>query len=147
MTQIILEIGFRVLTLIGYVILAFLAIKRKKPVVIKDENSDYDKIALVEKVLVSIRNAESKYKGIFKEGVKACEFKLKDVLDEVKEYCCNMNIPYDKSSWVELISTAVDLINVGESKSIQMDKVEEALTPSAVGIGESKDFKFIGVNK
>lgn len=134
--EIIVGWVLRALTLIGYIVLAVLAIKRKK-VIIESNNNDEELSKLntvIGKVISAIKTAESTYKTIFKDGVKAGPFKLKDVLEVAKESCEAEGMAYCKEYWTDFINKEVSLMNFNS----------ESLVHSAVQSTEQKtEFNFI----
>lgn len=133
----IIGIVVKVVSLIGYVLLAILAIKRKK-ITIKSDDSDVNWLdVVIEKVRDGIKTAETTYNTIFKEGVKAGTFKLKDVLEIAKDTCLELDKPFDKDYWTEFIKSEVDLMNFGSGKQVQSTE-KRIVTIEGVVKNESK---------
>lgn len=125
--EIIVGWVLRGLTLIGYVVLAILAIKRKKVVIESEDNTELlSKLDTVMcKVISAIDKVEGTYKSIFKDGVKAGTFKFKDVLEVAKEGCEEVGLIFNKEYWTKFINNEVHLMNVGKVQSTEQSKRTE----------------------
>lgn len=148
----IIDLVFRIGSLVVTVILAILAIKRKVVTVKGDSNSTlFEKFS---SICGTVKNAvlevEETYSNLFKEGAKAGSFKLRDVLAIAKDACENESVDYDKSYWTGYINMLVNVMN--SQKSVHLNGPESVVGP----IGESdpelaqmqgNDFKYIGGNK
>lgn len=105
----IIDLVFRVLTLVGYVVLAFLAIKRKKPLVIDKDNNDENIIdGLIEYIVSEIKDAEEK--GTLLSG-KSGFFKFDRVLAHAQEYCRQVGLSVDNQYLTDKIESLVKLMN------------------------------------
>ncbi len=127
--EIILDWVFRGLTLIAYILVAVVAIKRKKPISNdvavgetdeKTELSVWEKLAnIATKVIGLVGAAEEDFSTVVKGGA----LKLKSVLGDTKEMCEDEGVPFDKDYWTGLIKEAVDVMN-------QKKKGKPAETPT-----------------
>lgn len=120
-----------VVGVIAYTVSTALAIKRKKSLGMTNEEYDTFLMTEFERVLGYIVKANSKYNSVFKEGVKAGEFKLKDVLDLIKEDCGVACAVFDKTFWTNIINNIVECMNT--EKAVQ-------------STGQSDKIKIQGVN-
>lgn len=110
MTQIISTVLWG-LSVMGYIVLALLAIIRKCRGK-KTENSAIDKVEnVVLSVLGEISNVETLYNSVFKDGIKAGSFKLRDVLDLAEKECNKMGIPFNTELWTDLVNSVIDTLN------------------------------------
>lgn len=115
----IVELVFRILTIIGYVTLAILAIKRKKPTVIDNGDNSEDEDNLIDGLLgfivAQIKDAEDK--GNLLSG-KSGFFKFDRVLSRAQEYCRSVGLKVDTKYLTDRIEGLVKLMNYkSESKS------------------------------
>lgn len=116
----ILSLVFSCVGIVAYVIVAVLAIKRKKVnVTTVDTDAAFWEIA--ETALGLVGTAETAYASITKGG----GLKLKDVLTDIKELCEQKGISYNKSVWVNFITQAVNLLNYNKDKDIETEAVIE----------------------
>lgn len=122
----IIDLVFRISSLMVTVMLAILAIKRKVVTVKSDSNSTlFEKFSTI---CLTVKNAvmevEETYSNLFKEGAKAGSFKLRDVLAIAKDACENESIEYDKSYWTGYIKMLVNVMN--SQKSVHLNGLENA---------------------
>lgn len=113
----IISLAIHILSVLGYVIIAVIvAIKKHKNATKTDSSVDYDKVfdtCLIS--LTEMMRSETLYKSVFKDGIKAGAFKLRDVLTTLKNVCAEKNIPYDEDKWTKFINDVVKFQNIVQS--------------------------------
>lgn len=123
----IVYVVFLVVGVIGYIVTTALAIKRKKTSGVSKKEFDSFIESECNVAIDYIKKVEAKYASVFKEGVKAGEFKLKDVLDLIKEDCESKGVSFTKSVWEKFIGNVVSAMNLGKAdcseQSTQVDGV------------------------
>lgn len=120
-TTTIVWLVYVAISLFCYIVSTALAIKRKKATGITQ--ADYDTFVKTEfnKVIEYILDAEDKYNSVFKDGVKAGQFKFKDVIDLIKEDCSNSTSLFDKEFWTGVINNIVSCMNHNKETSVQTE--------------------------
>lgn len=120
-TKTICWLVYVVVSLICYIVSTALALKRKKATGMT--KVDYDTFIKTEfdKVISYILKAEAKYKAVFKEGFKAGQFKLEDVLAKIKEDCADGSALFDKDFWTNIVDNIVACMNVDKQGSVQTE--------------------------
>lgn len=127
----IVELGYRILTIVGYVILAILAIKRKKPTVV--DNSDSEQTdnftdELLGFIVSEIKAAEEAGESLLgKSGF----FKFDRVLAHAKDFCRDNGVTIDNAYLTERIEALVKLMNF---KSNRLDG-------TVAGLSEKIDYE------
>lgn len=113
----IISLVLHILSVLGYVIIAVIvAIKKHKNATKTDSSVDYDKVFDTYLIsLTEMMRSETLYKSVFKDGIKAGAFKLRDVLTTLKNVCAEKNIPYDKDKWTKFINDVVKFQNIVQS--------------------------------
>lgn len=108
----IVDLAFRIFTLVGYVLLAILAIKRKKAVVTDESTDGKDEANLIDDLLgyliSEVKDAEDK--GSLLSG-KSGFFKFDRVLAHAKDFCREKGIDVDTKYLEERIEGLVKLLN------------------------------------
>lgn len=124
----IISLVLHILSVLGYVIIAVIvAIKKHKNATKTDSSVDYDKVfdtCLIS--LTEMMRSESLYNSVFKDGIKAGAFKLRDVLTTLKNVCAEKNVPYDEDKWIKFINDVVKFQNM----SSRLDTVNNAIVNS-----------------
>lgn len=116
-TEQIVDLVFRILTIIGYVILAVLAIKRKKPTIADNGSDGKTEDSLIDELLGyivgEIKDAEEK--GSLLNG-KSGFFKFDRVLNHAQEFCRQVGLNVNTEYLTERIEGLVRLMNYKSSK-------------------------------
>lgn len=115
----IIEVGLKIISIGGYILLAILACKRKKspkPTVV-DNHEEGDKINnLITVITNSIKMAENMGEQI---NGKSGFFKFDYVLNRAKEFCLDNGLNVDSNFLKEKIETLVDLLNFNKSTQVE----------------------------
>lgn len=111
-----------VISLVCYIVSTALAIKRKK----SDKNvtsEEYDTFVKTEvgKVLEYILNAEAKYNLLCGGDIKAGQFKLEDVIYDIKDDCLDASMSFDKEYWTKFVNNVVSCMNIKKETSVQTE--------------------------
>lgn len=135
--EIVVSIGVKAVSLVCYILLAILAIKRKK-VTIESDSSDEPKslsddfvTKLVQLIISEIRSSEKAGEQLVGQSGF---FKMDRVLSRAKDFCRDNGITVDHTYLLDMINSFVDLMNYNKSKTVQ-----------STGQNDQKEFKFIGV--
>lgn len=114
------DLVFRILTIIGYVVLAILAIKRKKVTIVDNGNDSENKESLIDGLLgyivTQIKDAEDK--GSLLSGQSGF-FKFDRVLSRAQEYCREKGISVDTKYLTDRIEGLVKLMNYKTEDCVQ----------------------------
>lgn len=120
----IIELVLRIVSIVGYVLLAIIAIKRKKTVVQSTEQSEESENAfdkLLGFIVAEIKDCEVKGEQINgKSGI----FKFDWVFNHAKEYARELGLDVDKAYLTERIEALVKLLNFNKTTSVQSTEQE-----------------------
>lgn len=115
----IISLVLHILSAIGYVIIMACAIIKK---IKRKHTTNADSGIYVDNVLDTCLNilnemgtVEELYHSVFKDGIKAGAFKLRDVLNKLKEVCAEKQLPYNEEQWKSFIQKVVCFQNMSSN--------------------------------
>lgn len=112
----IISLALHIGAVVGYVIILLVSIIKK----VRNKNSASTESTDVLDTVLNIASAvvndmtsvEDLYNKVFRDGVKAGAFKLRDVLASAEKLCNNAGVTYNAEAWTSFVNRTVDFKNV-----------------------------------